>query len=158
MMVWATVSPFLQVSVPPQYLQHIDIIYNISTLYLHYLQNIYTISTLSTHLSTLAMAGVVGVTQLEVNSPLLLPPSQSDSIDIVDISLLSPATWYEHVVRAAGGHPRPRVVVGGGAADLEGVRVGAGVPGDAAVALLPPDAHLQCCMSPATTPPCRLTL
>ena len=132
----------------------------ISTTYLHYLQHIYTISTLhlhistkSTHLSTLAMAGVVGVTQLEVNSPLLLPPSQSDSIDTVDISLLSPATWYEHVVRAAGGHPRPRVVVGGGAADLEGVRVGAGVPGDAAVALLPPDAHLQCCMSPATTPP-----
>ena len=84
MMVWATVSPFLQVSVPPQYLQHIYIIYNISTLYL---QHIYTISTpylhyiytVSTHLSTLAMAGVVGVTQLEVNSPLLLPPSQSDS-------------------------------------------------------------------------------
>ena len=87
MMVWATVSPFLQVSVPPQYLQHIYIIYNISTPYLHYLQNIYNISTLSTHLSTLAMAGVVGVTQLEVNSPLLLPPSQSDSIDIVDIYL-----------------------------------------------------------------------
>ena len=59
----------------------------ISTTYLHYLQHIYTISTpylhyiytVSTHLSTLAMAGVVGVTQLEVNSPLLLPPSQSDS-------------------------------------------------------------------------------
>ena len=67
MMVWATVSPFLQVSVPPQYLQHIYI-----STYLH----IYTVST---HLSTLAMAGVVGVTQLEVNSPLLLPPSQSDS-------------------------------------------------------------------------------
>ena len=76
MMVWATVSPFLQVSVPPQYLQHIytlHCIYIISTPYLHY---IYTVST---HLSTLAMAGVVGVTQLEVNSPLLLPPSQSDS-------------------------------------------------------------------------------
>ena len=80
MMVWATVSPFLQVSVPPQYLQHIytqHCIYIISTPYLHY---IYTVST---HLSTLAMAGVVGVTQLEVNSPLLLPPCQSDSIDIV---------------------------------------------------------------------------
>ena len=35
MMVWATVSPFLQVSVPPQYLHHIYIIYNISTPYLH---------------------------------------------------------------------------------------------------------------------------
>ena len=80
MMVWATVSPFLQVSVPPQYLQHIDIIYSISTTYLHCIY----ISTVSTHLSALAMAGVVGVTQLEVNSPLLLPPSQSDSIDIVE--------------------------------------------------------------------------
>ena len=106
----------------------------------------------------------MGVTQLEVNSPLLLPPSQSDSIDIhiiiVDISILSPATWYEHVVRAAGGHPRPRVVVGSGAADLEGVRVSAGVPGDAAVALLAPDAHLQCCSvtSHHTSHCCRLTL
>ena len=88
MMVWATVSPFLQVSVPPQYLQHIytlHCIYIISTPYLHY---IYTVST---HLSTLAMAGVVGVTQLEVNSPLLLPPSQ-----IVDILILY--SRYIHII------------------------------------------------------------
>ena len=43
MMVWATVSPFLQVSVPPQYLQHIYIIYNISTLSKTYLHHIYTV-------------------------------------------------------------------------------------------------------------------
>ena len=65
------------------YLHYLHHIYTVSTLYLHHVY----ISTLSTHLSTLAIAGVVGVTQLEVNSPLLLPPSQSDSIDIVDIYL-----------------------------------------------------------------------